>query len=458
MQRPGVTPKNEEQALSEGPRGALAWSAGFALATALGAGSASAGSIVIPNGYHYQQTSFFCGEGAMEMQLDSPQVRSTNPTVNNALNSASTSGYGFVNENGLPTLVQLGDATIQGQLYGVTPSILSSTVWDGFANAAFASHTGTPPGAMARVMNAADAPPLGNDNYAAYTFAPSAVGANAASRTLALSMALFNVPGSAVVMHGAHWIDVHGVRTTGNIGLGQPYLINGFFVRDPWTGFAFTNPSQSSGIFGLGFNTYLRYGSPWFSFFNPAFNTSNRYVLELEPQGPVPVDDGTNDSLPPPPPLLGSPLDATGALSQAALDLAADPVLDTEPGLVGGGFDSLLSDLMQVTIGGDTDWVVPYDGSGGSNDVTGALLIDANTGVIDQATWIDPTEDPVSSMMLSQLDAMYLDEQNGLLPQDDPIAGDVPEPATVLLLSPALAFLAVFRRRIAGVARGVLRG
>jgi hypothetical protein len=180
--------------------------------------------------------------------------------------------------------------------------------------------------------------------------------------------------------------------------------------------------------------------------------------LELEPQGPVPADDGSNDSLLPPPTPLGSPLDATGALSQAALDLAADPVLDTEPGLVGGGFDSLLSDLMQVTIGGDTDWVVPYDGSGGTNDVTGALLIDANTGVIDQATWIDSSEDPVSSMTLSQLDAMYLDEQNGLLPRDDPIAGDVPEPATAVLLTPALAFLAVFRRRIAGAARGVLRG
>lgn len=94
-----------------------------------------------------------------------------------------------------------------------------------------------------------------------------------------------------------------------------------------------------------------------------------------------------------------------------------------------GGFDSNLSDLSEFMIGVDTDWLVPYDGAGGVNDITGALLIDANTGVIDQATYLDAT-DPVTSLTLAQLDQMYLDEQNGNDPRDDSAPKDVPEPAS----------------------------
>lgn len=431
---------------------ALLVNGGLAFTACMMSSSAFATVVNIANGYHYQQTSFFCGEGAMEMQFDAPAVTSTNALVANAManvRAANAGGFAVVPENGAPTVVLPGDFTIQNQLYGTIPSILSSTVWDGFANFAFATHTGTPPLAMARVMNAVDAPPNGIHNYGAYGFSASAVGANSASRTLALALKLYDVPASAVVMHGAHWIDVNGVRTTGAIGLNAPYKINGFFVKDPWTGFAITNPAQSGGAYGLGFNTYLRYGRPWFSFFNPAPNAGNRYALELEPQsvGPVPIDDGTNDSLPPDPPPLAQPLDASTALLQAISDLASDPTLSTEPGLTNGAFDPTLADLLQVTIGGDAQWLVPFDGNGGTDDVTGALLVDTLTGVIDQATWIDPLQDPVDSITLLQLQTMFLDEQNGILPQDDPLAGDLPEPASVALLVPALVTSLAFRRR-----------
>jgi hypothetical protein len=196
--------------------------------------------------------------------------------------------------------------------------------------------------------------------------------------------------------------------------------------------------------------------SPWFSVINPGF--LNDYVAELEPQdpveGPVPVDDGTNNSLPPPPPLLASPLTASQAITQAISDLAADSDLNDQRGLTSGSFDLNAGDSVEYDIFGDMDWVVPFDGGGGANDVTGALLIDALSGVIDQATWIDLSQDfvdgmPISSITLAELHQMYLDEQNGILPQDDPLAGDlpVPEPGSAALLASALAAFA-FRRRV----------
>jgi len=86
------------------------------------------------------------------------------------------------------------------------------------------------------------------------------------------------------VLSGAHWAAVNGVETTGAIGLGQPYQINYFRISDPWTGFALTNPAQSGRILGASFETWIRYGNPWFSYFNPAPNGGNNYVLELLPQ------------------------------------------------------------------------------------------------------------------------------------------------------------------------------
>ena len=61
-------------------------------------------------------------------------------------------------------------------------------------------------------------------------------------------------------------------------------------------------------------------------------------------------------------------------------------------------------------------------------------MIVASTSVVDQATYLDPT-DPIASLTLAQLDQLYLDEQNGRLPQDDNAPKDVPEPASVLLLT-----------------------
>lgn len=126
-------------------------------------------------------------------------------------------------------------------------------------------------------------------------------------------------------------------------------------------------------------------------------------------------------------------------------DLAADPTLDTEPGLTGGHFDSSDETLLSMPgdPSGEGDWLVPYDGGGGVNDVTGAVMIDADTGVIDEATWLDPTADGIADISLTQLDQMFADESAGLNPNDN----SVPEPASVSLIALAGGSLLMRRKR-----------
>jgi hypothetical protein len=85
---------------------------------------------------------------------------------------------------------------------------------------------------------------------------------------------------------------------------------------------------------------------------------------------------------------------------------------------------------MQGDQSGEGDWLVPYEGSGGINDVTGAIMIDADTGVIDEATWLDPTDNNGNPLTLPQLDLMFTDEASGLEPADN----SVPEPVSMSLL------------------------
>jgi hypothetical protein len=177
----------------------------------------------------------------------------------------------------------------------------------------------------------------------------------------------------------------------------------------------------------------------WFNNFNPAPGQAGTpplfqvpgYKFEVEPIGPELPDDGSNGyGLPTPPPPI-SPIDAGVADSDAISDVANDPNLSTEAGLTGGSFDSAheMFHAMPGDTGGEGDWLVPYDGSGGVNDITGAVLIDGDTGVIDMATWLDPS-DPVSSLSLAELDSMFNDIATGVTPQDNV----TPEPTLGILL------------------------
>jgi hypothetical protein len=274
----------------------------------------------------------------------------------------------------------------------------------------------------------------------------------------------------------------------GAITVGQPgtpgitpgagnYTLYYVEVSDPWTGYARSQPGSAGGTVGWGENTWLRYGydvlgngqglawiAPnggtiqnarpgiWFNCFNVSvpqqsygFNGYG-YKFTVEPQGPESLDTGDpaiDGSLPSPPPLLNTQItSAANALTYANSDafsgnssfsstLASD--LNANGG--GGGFDPNAGDTTLLQLPGeqgDGDWLVPYDGGGGTNDVQGALLIDQDTGVVDEATWITPQDNLPFGISLSELDAMMNDEVSGNEPTDNPVPQ--PEPGTMCLL------------------------
>lgn len=447
---------------------------------------AQLGGIYIANTYHAQVTNYFCGAASMEMMLDTPVT--TNPL------SVS------YNQN-VVDLLALGDGptspptNIPAQPPAVPPAGAQASIYSLDHGGAFAAQSvftgasvynnpfygpGTDPIGFAAGLNAIDNPTNpnnaavstalgnagnnGNHAYAAYggfvTFPPTILAGMAASNTVASALLTYGVPASVSINNGGHWIDVNGVST---LTVGPTTYINGFFIRDPWTGYAL---AQGQANLGLGANTYLRYGydqfannttrmGGWFNYFTPASNTANAgygpgYTIEVEPQGPESLDTGNTFSLPAV--MSGtSDLNASQALSDAIADLGNTAGLSGEVGFEHGSFDG--SDEMEMSMPGDTsgegDWLVPYDGSGGTNDVTGFLLIDEESGVIDQATWLDPTDGP-ASLTLAQIDQMFESEAFGL---EDPSDNAVPEPSSLALAAIAVAGcgLVIGRKRRADV-------
>jgi hypothetical protein len=458
--------------------------------------SASADQVLLNGGYHAQTTDHWCAAASLEMMLDVPAVRNNNGIINQMMTvgdgptvAAGDPAANIQIVNGVGTVTSRAQAFIYGLNHGVY-----TVNGMGYFNPNTPVGAGTDNLGIVTAANLLDNPnangpafpfPAVGHVYSGYNLAPTFAGALQASRTMANAMKDFSVPAQATVESGAHAICVYGVSTTGVIAANQNYTINGFYIHDPWTGYVASQLGGGNAVplalggWGLGWNTYLRYGydiipggaptllpngnvvnarlGAWFNYFNPSGGqrgatgfTTPGMKFTIEPQGPESLDTGdpANDgSLPTPPPLLGSEESNSQSHSAAIADLAADPTLSTEPGLVGGQFDSNLADEMLMPMPGDPagegDWLVPYDGSGGTNDVTGALMIDADTGVIDEATWIDPATDGLSSITLAQLDQMFNDQSTGLLPNDNPI----PEPGSLTLLGMVGTSLLMRRRR-----------
>jgi hypothetical protein len=129
-------------------------------------------------------------------------------------------------------------------------------------------------------------------------------------------------------------------------------------------------------------------------------------------------------------------------------DLAANPALANAIELSGGHFDA--ANAMRISSpdesGPDGDWLIPYDGASGINDVTGAVMIDAMTGVIDEVTWIDPNDPNQMPYTLAQIDAMFQSQQSGATLNDNAIL----EPASLMLAAiaaPAICLVATRRRK-----------
>jgi hypothetical protein len=457
--------------------------------------------IQLPDGYHAQVTNFFCASASIEMALDTPAVTGANVPVSQLIAAGdgplypANTGFpiaGIEIQNGVGT-VSAGSA--QAFIYGLNHG-LNTVNGVGYYNPFVPPGVGSDSQGVDADLNLLDNPavngaanpafPFGSHAYAGYNLLNQGL----ANRTIANAISQYSVPAVAVVNSGAHAISVYGVNTTGNLAPNQNYVFNGVYVHDPWTGWAVAeqnagkfNPAlvNSNGGLGLGYNTYLRYGydndpsngpvtllpngneanvtlAPWTRIFNvspPQLSpnlgyASFGYKFEVEPQGPELPDTGDpagDYGLPAPPINLPSAITSGSTADIDGLsDLTSDPTLKSDVELPGGNFD--VSDATEMKTsdesGAEGDWLIPYDGSGGINDVTGAIMIDAETGVIDEATWIDPTNSSEIPYTLSQIDTLYQDQEAGDLPADDP---PVPEPTTAALFLGACA-MGLIRRRV----------
>lgn len=441
----------------------------------LGAANTRGDLAIAPGGYHAQVVNYFCAAASTEMALDVPAVTSANAEVAGLI--AAGDGPFFPANTGFPLApinVVNGTGTVgaggaQAFIYGLNHG-LNTVNGVGYFNPFVPAGVGTDSQGIDAALNLLDNPnwngpvnPLGSHQYAGYNLTNQAL----ATRTIANAISQFIVPAVAAVNHGGHAISVYGVKTIGAIVPNANFTVQGVYVHDPWTGWAvnqqnggFFDPAKvnSNGGLGLGYNTYLRYGfdndpangpktilpngvevavtlAPWTRIFSPAgpqvtpngvFGTWG-YKFEVEPQGPELPDlgDPAGDfGFPSAPANLASPLTGgSTALAAGVNDLAGDATLQAGIELAGGVFDVTDARIYQTPdeAGAEGDWLVPYDGPGGINDVTGAMMIDAETGVIDMATWIDPADPLQVPYTLSQIQTLFEDLEAGDLPIDNPV-------------------------------------
>lgn len=422
----------------------------------------------------------------MEMELDTPSVTGANAIVG-AMLAAGDGPFYAPNTPFVPTAnitIQNGVGTVTGGaqdfIYGLVHGINTVngiTYFNPFLPPA--PGNGTDNAGVAAGLNLLDNPNVNGQLNPAYAFGshqyadynipqipnppmPDAA-LNVANRTLADALLQpWQVPAVAAINSGMHAISVYGVQTVGNSVPNGNYDINGFYVHDPWTGYVLRNGPLTNaqlagigGMMGLGYNTFVSNQiavgsttalngqqvavltpSAWSDIFTVSgpqagagiVNAVSGYKFEVEPQGPELPDAGTYNSTPLDS-VLSAELNAAGADGDVLSDLAADPTLDSEPGFQDGSFDDADTMFLQQSgeTNGEGDWLVPYDGSGGVNNVTGGVLIDADTGLIDEATWLDPS-DLTQSYTLSEIDALFEDQADGDLPNDNPVP--LPEPAS----------------------------
>jgi hypothetical protein len=310
---------------------------------------------------------------------------------------------------------------------------------------------------------------FGNHAYTAYNVPPTLAWGDWASRTVANAIHSFDVGAQVTIGSGAHAIAVTGYTTNGTPGLNQAYDITGFYVNDPWTGYAKSQNLPKKQL-GLGVNSWVKYGwtlnpvapqvnipgvgvvnaapGEWFRYFNPApgqpgegfYMSGPGFKFVVEPLGPEQLDDGNGgllNSIPDLAPLLPMQLDVSGALAAATTAITTGD-LQNLYGLSSGAFDMANIQLMDPAF--EADWLVPYMRDGA---YTGAVLVSSYTGEIEQATWLDAIDgfDPFS---LEDLTQMYTGIYEGFIPNGNPVT--IPEPGTMSIVCLALISLIAGRR------------
>jgi hypothetical protein len=447
--------------------------------------------------YHPQVTSYYCGSATVEMMLDNNAVRQNNPYLNYILNPANAADpvagsfynqftgqdatFGTIPFNAVNNVAQSihptyaprvipglnGGNPVSAVTYGPQLAIYdfahgagtftpiagpNAGVALGYFNPFQPWGSGSGINGQQYELNVFDNPNVGGEGIHAFT-AYNIGSFNASNRTIANAIADYQVPAGGVFYGGAHAMAVTGVRTDVQPVRNQPYNILGFFVDDPWNGYAINRglPANQRGLRRHDFVSNvpeLGVPSRWSQMFTPsggepgegAYASGAGFKFVVEPQGPEPLDDGLFGSDPLPAPPLAADLNATDALALAQVLLQSDSDLSSKYGLSGGGFDG--SGMSLIDPAGENDWLVPYL-HGGSN--TGAFLISAHYGILEEASWDEAGE---LSSSLADLLGEYQGVEAGFHPDDNPV--NVPEASTLTLAAIGTLLFGLKRRWLLG--------
>jgi hypothetical protein len=338
----------------------------------------------LTNVYHAQENAVWCGAATAQMVLDATNL-------GNIIKSQS-SLYTTIQANNGPVSTA---GTANGNYY-TTPDGLRATLQLSDTNA--------------------------GHSYIAYNLASY----DQSIKILAYDIDHYGITAGALINKGAHWINVYGVATNVKPVTTGAFTINGFYIKDPWTGYSPGN--------GLGKTAYIRNDADgWKKYFTPTNyggKYQGKYAFVADP-------DPGEDTLPADPPVGTTPVnDAATALSQAAFDLGQLTDLSNDLSFENGTFGSLGEQLITLA-SGSQEWLVPYDQTG-SGATSGVALIDPVTGDLDYALW---DEGVLSGDSLTNLTAHL--QSDGL-----PFDNVVPEPSTLLLLTVGAAAAFAVRRRV----------
>ncbi|MGD0517186.1 MAG: PEP-CTERM sorting domain-containing protein [Thermoguttaceae bacterium] len=327
------------------------------------------------NTYHAQQNDYYCGPATAQMILDSDAVHANPvPTQDNI--------YAQIRANNSTDNADIND-------WSTDPNGLK--------------------GALAHYDTA--------HNYVAYNMTDF----NAATRTLAYNIDHYGVPAGALVKHGQHWINVRGVNSNVQptlTGANANFTVNGFYVRDPWTGLHNAE--------GLGIDAYIaNTAGGWQSQFTTIRTTdgngtwNGNYAFVTDPDVAVDTSNSapTSESKSIP--------DLASAVTEATSDISSISGMAGDLSFLNGVFSTLGG--QEITMhDGTCEWLVPYY-QNGATDPSGTVLINAATGDLDQAFW---TEGVLTGMSLSDFTSYIQTVESGTFNTNE-----VPEPSTLVLFA-----------------------